>query len=166
MKTIPQDLNYFHNSLLVQKEAPEKYNGHYKKWVRYYLDFCRKYDFRESVRESLTPFIDKLKEKKQSNQKQKQAVNAISLLYGYYSTENEKIDVFKTNKETISSKKYGLKVTNAGWVPYNDKNTENKLRDYSDNTLRTYTTWTRQFQAFTKSKDLKAPYICFGIELL
>ncbi|MBN1636636.1 MAG: hypothetical protein JW920_08985, partial [Deltaproteobacteria bacterium] len=87
--------------------------------MRYYLDFCRKYDFRYSDRKSLTPFIDKLKEKKQTNQQQKQAVNAISLLYEYYSTENEKIDVFKTNKETISSKKWGFEVTNAGWVPYN-----------------------------------------------
>ncbi|HOP47975.1 MAG TPA: hypothetical protein PK874_09955 [Desulfobacteraceae bacterium] len=76
--------------------------------MRYYLDFCRKYDFRYSDREILTPFIDKLKENKQTNQQQKQAVNAISLLYGYYSTENEKIDVFKTNKEAISRKKMEL----------------------------------------------------------
>ena len=124
--------------------------------MRYYLDFCKKYNFKQPDKKSLTPFIDKLKEKKQSKQQQKQAVDAISLLYGYYSTQNDKTSVFKNKKETISSKKEGLKLTNSSWVPvYNDLNAEIRIRHYSNSTLRTYTTWIRQFQGFTKSKDFR-----------
>jgi len=53
--------------------------GYYKKWLRYYPDFCRKYDFGQSDRKSLTPFIDKLKEKKQTNNKSRQLMQ-----YHYY----------------------------------------------------------------------------------
>jgi len=37
---------------------------HYRKWLRYYLDFCQKYGFRQSDTKSLPHFIKKLKEKK------------------------------------------------------------------------------------------------------
>jgi len=47
--------------------------------VRYYLDFCREYGFRESDIKSLTPFIDKLKEKKQTKNKSRQLMQ-----YHYY----------------------------------------------------------------------------------
>ena len=69
--------------------------------------------FRQSDRKSLTPFIDKLKEKKQTSQQQKQAFDAISLYYGNKSINNGKNDLFKTKSNTISSKKEGLKLTNA-----------------------------------------------------
>jgi site-specific recombinase XerD len=36
---------------------------------------------------------------------------------------------------------------------YSDLTAEIKLRYYSNSTLKTYTTWVRQFQGFTKSKD-------------
>ena len=49
-----------------------------------------------------------------------------------------------------------MKPTNSSWVPeYNDLNAEIKIRHYSKSTLRTYTTWVRQFQGFTQSKDPK-----------
>jgi integron integrase len=100
------------------------------------------------------PFIHKLKEKGQSNQQQKQAVDAISLYYGYYSTSSGKNFLFKNKEREISSKKESPGPTNVSWVPaYHDLNTEIQLRHYSKSTLRTYTTWTRQFQSFTKSKD-------------
>lgn len=154
MIPIPQDLSTLYNSLLIQKAVPEMHHPYYRKWLRYYLDFCQKYGFRQSDTKSLTPFINKLREKKQTNRQQKQAVDAISLYYGYHSTQNGKMNVFKIKEKTISRKKEDFKETNASWVPaYNDLYAEIKLRHYSKSTLRTYTTWTRQFQGFTKSKD-------------
>ena len=32
------------NALLVEKDDPEGYHAHYLKWLRYYLDFCHKYE--------------------------------------------------------------------------------------------------------------------------
>ena len=85
MIPIPQDLSTLYNSLLIQKAVPEKDHPYYRKWLRYYLDFCKKYSLRQSDKKSLIPFIRNLKEKRQTSHQQKQAVDAISLYYGYYS---------------------------------------------------------------------------------
>ena len=47
----------------------------------YYLDFCAKYRHEESNRESLSRFIEKLKEKKQVEEKRKQASKAVAIFY-------------------------------------------------------------------------------------
>ena len=64
MLPIPQNLITLYNSLLIQKAIPETYQPYYRKWLRYYLDFCQKYGFRPSDTKRLRPFINKLKEKK------------------------------------------------------------------------------------------------------
>ena len=53
----------------------------YQKWLRYYLDFCRKYNFPQTQRGSLTHFLMKLQEKKQTKAQQDQASHSISLYY-------------------------------------------------------------------------------------
>ena len=53
----------------------------YQKWLRYYLDFCRKYNFPQTQCGSLTHFLVKLQEKKQTKAQQDQASNSISLYY-------------------------------------------------------------------------------------
>jgi len=45
---------------LRKKAIPDKFHGSYKKWQRYYLDFCRKYDFPDASKESLPHFLKKL----------------------------------------------------------------------------------------------------------
>jgi len=39
----------------------------YKKWLRYYLDFCFKYNHNKTNKKTLDLFIGKLKEKKQND---------------------------------------------------------------------------------------------------
>lgn len=47
--------------------------------------------------------------------------------------------------------------TGCNWVyVYDALNSEIKIRHYSPKTLKTYRSWARHFQAFTKSKDLEA----------
>jgi len=53
----------------------------YKKWVRFYLDYCHKYGFPASHKDSLPPFLRKLREKRQTKIQQDQAADAIGLLY-------------------------------------------------------------------------------------
>ena len=53
--------------------------GAYQKWLRYYLDFCRKYQLAANKPESLPVFIKKLHDKKQSLVQQQQATQAILL---------------------------------------------------------------------------------------
>jgi len=51
----------------------------YKKWLRYYLDFCAKYRLPDSSSKSLTQFLTKLREKKQTDEQIKQADHAVSV---------------------------------------------------------------------------------------
>jgi integron integrase len=53
----------------------------YKKWLRFYLDFCRKYNAEPARKESLSPFLLKLQEKKLAKWQLGQASHAISLYY-------------------------------------------------------------------------------------
>ena len=154
MKQIPADLKTRYNSMLVNKGVPKKYHYYFAKWLRYYVDFCGKYGFNQLNKETLVYFIEKLKEKKQTDPQQKQAIHSISLYYELESNNFRRNKVFKNKSKKISTKKEDLKSTKANWISvYDDLSAEIKLRHYSVSTLKTYTTWTRQLQSFTKSKD-------------
>jgi len=74
---------------LVSKSIPEGVHAHYLKWLRYYLDFCHKYGFNESIPQSLPDFIGKLKKKKQADAQQKQADSSIRIYYELIRAERD-----------------------------------------------------------------------------
>jgi len=76
MFIIPPDLLARFESALTKKSVPNEQRNHYKKWLRYYLDFCQKYKQPISTKESLQQFIKKLQEKNQTPWQQKQAATA------------------------------------------------------------------------------------------
>ncbi len=79
MIKIPQEiLHKFENLLAVDKVSINQH-ALFKKWLRFYLDFCHKYEHLPKNIESLPLFINKLRAKKQSKQKQKQAYDSILL---------------------------------------------------------------------------------------
>jgi integron integrase len=81
MLAIPSELQAQFEKHLGKRAIPKGLYGMYKKWLRYYLDFCQKYRFPPTDRQSLPRFIKKLQEKKQTNPQQEQATNAIKLYY-------------------------------------------------------------------------------------
>ena len=62
---------------------------HYRKWLRYYLDFCLKYDHDPANKESFAPFVQKLKDKNHTEQQREQAFDAVSI---FYRIEKKKTD--------------------------------------------------------------------------
>ena len=62
---IPAHTQTRYKALLIKKAIPQRYHYDYIKWLRYYLDFCIKYKFNQSHKESLLHFINKLREKNQ-----------------------------------------------------------------------------------------------------
>ncbi len=77
MIIIPSDLLARFESALTKRSLPNALRYHYKKWLRYYLDFCQKYKQPVSTKESLQQFIKKLQEKNQTPEQRKQASAAI-----------------------------------------------------------------------------------------
>ena len=81
MRRINSDWLKGFSEFLVSHGVPRDEHYHYQKWLRYYLDFCEKYQFIEADPDSLPYFIRKLHEKNQSLAQQKQASHAIGLYY-------------------------------------------------------------------------------------
>ena len=80
MLKVPEALQKKYSRLLINSEfAPAQY-GNCRKWLRYYLDFCKKYDYAYAEPKSLGLFIGKLK-KKQGEQQQVEAKIAVELYY-------------------------------------------------------------------------------------
>jgi hypothetical protein len=73
LKPVPAEIKSRYDDALVEKGVPPAAHSSYRKWLSYYLDFCAKYHHEEPNRESLPRFIEKLKEKKQAEEKRKQA---------------------------------------------------------------------------------------------
>ena len=79
MISIPQEIQATYGALLVQQNVPLQHHAIYKKWLRYYWDFCYKYHFATEQPASLPAFIDKLRSKRQSEMLCEQAKQAVLL---------------------------------------------------------------------------------------
>ncbi|MEW6418043.1 MAG: phage integrase N-terminal SAM-like domain-containing protein [Nitrospirota bacterium] len=79
MKDIPADILTRFSDMLKKRSVPIASHSYYLKWLRYYLDYCAKYNLPDNSSKSLTQFLLKLKEKKQNEAQQKQAGHAISI---------------------------------------------------------------------------------------
>ena len=156
MKPIPPEVKILYDAVLIKKRVPLTELFHYRKWLRYYLDFCHKYHHELTKKESLEPFVQKLKDKNQTVQQRKQAFDAVSIFYQIEKTKNDQdaVQALKNKNKNISTKNRELKGSNADWSPvYNGLDSEIKLRHYSPKTLEAYRGWVRKLQGFTESKD-------------
>jgi len=70
-----------YDRLLSQKGIAPNLHNHYRKWLRYYLDFCRKYHSGITNDQCLAAFIDKLQNKNQTEFLQQQAYHAVTLFH-------------------------------------------------------------------------------------
>ena len=102
MLNIPSALREQFELCLRNKPVPVSAHGLYMKWLRYYLDFCLKYDIAPAQRESLPHFLRKLQEKKQSKVQQQQAADAITIYYELILSTGHN-DVLLSPQEAISS---------------------------------------------------------------
>jgi len=185
MIQLPQQLFRQFTTFIAHKGVLPREQQYYVKWVRFYLDFCHKYNFRQKESKSLSAFVEKLREKKQSEKQRKQAHHAVTLYFelvsqsaekgannptqGQKSTgnqpactrkeifcqENKEVEDVKTlTNEPETTERKALKSNGADWTGvYNDLKNAIKIRHYSPSTLKTYISWTRKFQTYTKSKD-------------
>lgn len=163
MKNIPPDLENSFKNLLEQESVSNQVRIEYRKYLRYYLDFCRKYSFDQSDQTSLAHFIKKLREKNQTDRQLSQATQAIQLYYKLVAKKEPLQQEADEQRELPSDQKEQLKTTRVDWSSvYNTLSAEINLRHYSPKTLRAYRGWVRPFQAFTKSKD---PHLLTGSDV-
>jgi len=83
MLAIPNTVFNQYDAVLRSLMVPISQYAGYKKWLRYFLDFCVKYPAEpnnNTGQEQL--FLEKLRQKKQSDEQRKQAEQAIKLYVG------------------------------------------------------------------------------------
>ncbi len=154
MIQVPKALIKKYNLLLVNSDIPPGQYSHCKKWLRFYLDFCKKYAHSYTDSKSLLLFLEKLKEKKQTPSQRSQAKKAVTLYYSGIEKSQDATnskDFHHKIREDIRS--FELTVDTDPWVMVVDgiKN-EIKLRHYSKKTLKAYTLWAEKLRYYTKNK--------------
>jgi integron integrase len=160
--------------LVDQRVEPGRHDE-YSKWLRYFLDFCEKYKVKGVDAVRLHLFINKLKDKKQSEDQRRRAYHAISLYFRMNKDGADSVHLTQSSKAEQSSSStiemVAIPTVNSvrksfySEAGYQEKSSspewdeviaamaaEIKVRHYSRKTLKTYALWSRKFQHFLKNK--------------
>ena len=158
MITIPQEILEKFETLLGENKIPTNKYNLFKKWLKYYLDFCHKYKHDSQNIDSLPLFINKLRVKKQSKQQQKQGYDAVLIYYKIFNIHpvwSQKIESGAVEEKIVPYNKVASVDTSHWRSVYKKLNGEIKVRHYSPKTYKAYSTWVGKFQRFVKSKPLE-----------
>jgi len=164
MEQIPQEfLIRFESRLRKNQILPQEYS-YYKKWLRYYIDFCSKYGHAPKSSHSLPLFINKLKEKRQARSQQKQAYNAILIYYDMFDIslhrDQERLPGQKGAGALDGVKEEASEFLSLDATPVQDEwrtvysklSDEIRVRHYSPKTLKAYSKWVEKFRRFVRNK--------------
>jgi hypothetical protein len=77
MLPIPPDLLAGYDESLSRNATPSYQQPHYRKWLRFYPDFCNKYDRPALDRSSVRAFLDELAGRNQAEWMPDQAIDAV-----------------------------------------------------------------------------------------
>jgi integron integrase len=156
-----------YEAILKKKSMDVSRHADFKKWLRYFLDFCNKYPVPDSRPEQVRLFTEKLREKKQTADQLKQAAYAVSLYFEILRKLNNTISTSTVDSENTSSPiakppkaectseaDYVERSASPAWdTVIANLSAEIKTRHYSRRTLKAYAIWSRQFQKFLKNKQ-------------
>lgn len=110
MLTIPANVARRYEAVLVSQAIEEKYRPHYRKWLRFYLDFCQKYGFDQRDRNSFHHYNNKLQEKNQPESLRHQAHHAVKLYFQMMSISSKVAKVSERRTAPAKVKLSGKKV--------------------------------------------------------
>ena len=106
MLKLPITLNQQFDNLLLNQSFSDKDRAFYKKWLRFYWDFCHKYQHDVFHSGSLSLFLQKLQNKNQSEQQQHQAKLAISLFLKMRTGSEQPLIRYKSVNHPKSALRY------------------------------------------------------------
>ena len=173
MIALPDTLLCSYDACLKGWGIPLTLHAEYRKWLRYFLDFCTKYTLPESKVERVRLFREKLREKSQMEKQQEQAIRAVFIYFEMQAHEaslaqpaeqiqpdDQREPIPKLAPAAREQKVF--QYCHAGYEEKSDSPEwdellgkladEIKVRHYSRKTLKTYALWSRQFQRFLKNK--------------
>jgi integron integrase len=154
MIKVPEALQKKYNLLLVNSDIEPDQYVHCKKWLRYYLDFCKKYAHAYADSKSLLLFLEKLKGKKQAPSQRSQAKKAVELYYsGIEKPERPPENSICLQELHEDIKKFDSKAIDDPWdMAVDALKNEINLRHYSKKTLKAYCLWAEKLRYFTRNQ--------------
>jgi integron integrase len=177
MIQVPGQILSTYRTYLGSRDVKSELLPDYLKWLRYFLDFCDKYKVKGEESERLRQFINKLKNKGQTEDQRRQAFHAATLYFTLLkelsagspasNVQNDAVQpaagqtpqpesaksVQVTRRSYYSESGYQEKSDSPQWDAVMEAMAnEIRVRHYSRKTLKTYANWSRQFQRFLKNK--------------
>jgi hypothetical protein len=179
MLNIPPDLLGRFVAVLEERGLPPTQHSYYRKWLRYYLDFCDKYRVEATSPKSQAQLLDKLREKKQAGWQIKQAAHAVSLYWNVQrglkarptasvagplskAAEGAKAHRLQPElpKKQLARKEKESQIPPMAQSPWDRAISQLvaviKTRHYSPKTLKSYNHWARKLQSFKKDSEPSA----------
>jgi len=160
MLKVPPALIEKYNQLLINSETQPKEYPAYRKWLRYYLDFCKKYQHGYADIKSLRLFVDKLKSKNQDSFQQDQARKAVKLYYAGLKEEQAQPPMPEHHPPIIMPQvreerhSYTIDENSDLWDrAVKALKNEIQVRHYSKKTLKAYSLWVEKLRYFAKDKN-------------
>jgi len=138
MIKISSDLLKLYDIQLKKNAIEDQLHHHFKKWLRYYLDFCHKYEFEPKDTNSFFEFNIKLKEKNQTDLLRKQAHHAITL---YYELVHDDFDLRQIDKNNFKTKHPEIIIENSQSInkkKLNINNSSQRLDQLNESTNSDY----------------------------
>src|SRR4030042_717829 len=117
MQPIPSDILTQFEAVLKKRAVPVFRHADYRKWLRYYLDFRGKYSLPDSKSEHVRLFIEKLREKNQTPEQQKQAAHALSLFSEMLNSETKAATRSTSSQYRATTEGLPLQVSEAATTP-------------------------------------------------
>ena len=173
MRKIPDGLWTVFDREMEAASVPLEQRQDYRKWLRYYLDFCGKYGHSIVRQESLPPFLAKLMSKNQSADRCSQACRTVGLYQGMVARKREEEPARgrptdecpddpalraraggkRQQRAPADALPDPIRHGGASWeTQYAALEGAIRLRNLSPKTLDVYRMWVRKFQAFLRSK--------------
>ena len=97
MIRLPDKLSAAYNRFMAQCAIPPGQHIYYRKWLCYYVDFCKKYNHPYADPQSLSEFLIKLEDKGQSETLCEQAQSAVSLYYEMLLEHGKAVELTASN---------------------------------------------------------------------
>ena len=139
--------------LLINSDVPPDLYKHFRKWLRYYLDFCQKYQHPYADENSLLLFLDKLKQKNSPADQRHQARKAVQLYCSSLEHPNEQQMGVAQNIVAESDRSFDKEQPASAWPGAMESlKNEISVRQYSKKTWKAYSLWAQKFQYFVKEK--------------
>lgn len=130
MLKLPTTLLQKFDILLLKKSFSDKHRAAYTKWLRFYWDFCHKYQHDIFHSDSLPLFLQKLQSKNQSEQQQNQAKHSVSLFLKMHAAD-EQLQIRDGNNSKPS-----LQKINCSGVTSNPSKDESSLSSVVQSSIR------------------------------